>query len=377
MKGIKNTTGVRIIPPIDLSAQYRTIKPEVDKSISRVLNSGRFILGSEVENFEKDLAKYIGTKYAVGLACGTDALTLSLKAIGIKEGDGVVLATNVYPTAFGLALTGARLQLADIDPKTLNLSAETAKKAINKKTKAIVAVHLYGNPADLTSLKKLARQKGLYLIEDCAQAHGAHYRGQKVGTFGDISCFSFYPTKNLGAYGDGGAIVTKNANLAQKVKLLRMYGEKTRYQSVLVGHNSRLDELQAAILDVKLKYLDAWNKRRRELVAIYRKELKGVPIRIVEETPKAKSVYHLFVVMVEERDKLAEYLFKKGIITGIHYPIPIHLVPSFSFLGYKKGDFPVSEEASQKVLSLPLYPEMTENQVRSVTKAIKSFYAKR
>ena len=366
-----------MIPLVDFKAEYREIRKDIDVAISRVLGSGWYILGNEVANFEKALANYIGTKYAVGVASGTDALTLAIKALRLKPDDCVLMPANVYPTAFGVSLSGQSITLCDVDPESLNVTLETIKKAFTKKVRVIIVVHLYGNPVDMAPIKRFAKRKKVYLIEDCAQALGSKYNSKKVGTFGDISCFSFYPTKNLGAYGDGGAIVTKNADLAQKVKLLRMYGEKTRYQSVLVGHNSRLDELQAAILDVKLKYLDAWNKRRRELAAVYRKELKGVPIRIVEETPKAKSVYHLFVVMVEERDKLAEYLFKKGIITGIHYPIPIHLVPSFSFLGYKKGDFPVSEEASQKVLSLPLYPEMTESQVRSVAKAIKSFYAER
>ncbi len=375
MRKTKNTIGKKI-PLLNLSQEYKEIKKDIDTSVFRVLKGGWYILGSEGENFEKELAQFIGVRYAVGVASGTDALTLSLKALGVNPKDGVVIPANVYPTAFGVALSGARIQLADVESGTLNISLATLKKAVNKKTKVVVVVHLYGNPVDIAPVKSFCRQRGLYLIEDCAQAIGAEYKDKKVGTFGDVACFSFYPTKNLGAYGDAGAVLTNKARLAKRVKYLRMYGEKKRYNSVLIGHNSRLDELQAAILRAKLKYLDRWNKRRRKLAQLYKRELEGLALKPVEENVVGRSVYHLFVIRVSKRDALLEYLRGKGIGIGIHYPVPIHLVKSFLYLGYKKGDFPVSEKASLDVLSLPFYPQMTESEIKYVVSLIKSFYKK-
>lgn len=373
MKNTKNTTG-KIIPQVNFFLQYKGIKREIDNAVERVLKSGWFILGKEVESFEKEFADYIGAKFAVGVASGTDAITLAIKALGLGEADGVVVPANAYPVAFGVALSGVKIQLADVDPETLNISVETVAQAVSLKTKAVLAVHLYGNPVDLDPILEFAKKKRLYVIEDCAQAHGASYQGKKVGTFGDIACFSFYPTKNLGAYGDAGMIVTNSEILARKAKLLRMYGEEERYHSVLVGHNSRLDELQAAILRVKLSYLDDWNKKKQGLAKFYKKALVGLPIKVVEETRDGKSVWHLFVIRTRRRDELARYLLSKGIQTGVHYPTPIHLTPSFSGLGCKKGDFPVSEEASRTVLSLPINAEMFEEDVDYVTSSIREFY---
>lgn len=373
MRKTKRVIG-KDIPLVDFKTEYRLIQKEIDDAISRVLKSGWYILGKEVGEFEKELASYIGEKYAVGVASGTDALTIALKALGIKNGDGVIVPANVYPTAFGVVLSCVHIQLADVDAGTLNISIETLKKAVTRKTKAIIVVHLYGNPVDINPIKKFAKEKGILLIEDCAQAAGAEYKGKKVGTFGDIACFSFYPTKNLGAYGDGGAILTNNKRLAEKVRLWRMYGEKNRYDSVLVGHNSRLDEIQAAILRVKLKHLKKWNKERRKLAAVYKEGLKDLPVKIIKETMGGKNVYHLFVIKAKERDKLADYLKNKGIGTGVHYPIPIHLMPSFSYLGYKKGEFPVSERASREVLSLPIHPRLSKDDFGYVISVIREFF---
>lgn len=373
MRNSKDTIG-RKVPLTNFLAEYQAIKGGIDEAILRVLESGWFILGPEVEKFEREMANYVGTKFAVGVASGTDALTLSLKALGIKKEDGVIIPANVYPTAFGVSLSGAKLQLADVDPNTLNVSAKTLRDGIDRSTKVIVVVHLYGNPVDIRPIAELAKKRRLYLIEDCAQAAGAEYKNRKVGTFGDVSCFSFYPTKNLGAYGDGGAVLTNNRDLAEKVRLWRMYGERERYKSILRGHNSRLDELQAAILGVKLQHLDKWNKKRRQLASFYLRQLKDLPITMVQETEGGKSVYHMFVIQTEDRDKLARYLKAQGVGTGIHYPTPIHTTLSFLDLGHKEGDFPISEKASKSVLSLPVNPQMSQSDVRYVTSCIKDFF---
>lgn len=373
MKNIKNTIGKKI-SLFNLKSEYLSIKSHIDKAISKVLLSGSYILSTEVENFEKELASYIGTKYCIGVASGTDALTLALKSLNLKEGDGVIVPTNVYPSIFGVALSGVKLQLCDVDPDTLNLSVKSLENAYNKTTKAIVMVHLYGNPVNMTKILKFARRRKLYVIEDCAQSMGATVDGKKVGSNGDISCFSFYPTKNLGAYGDGGAVLTNNKKLYKRIKRLRMYGETSRYKSVEVGHNSRLDEMQAAILRVKLRYVNKWNEKRRKLAQVYKKQLKDLPIKLLQEEPKGKSVYHLFVVYINKRKKLADFLKKEGILTSSHYPIAIHRTRAFKYLGYRRGDFPISEEACRKVLSLPLDPSLSVKQVNRVCKTIRKFY---
>lgn len=373
MKNTNNTIG-RIIPLTDLSSQYNQIKEDIDLVIKNVLSSNSYILGPEVENFEKELAAYIGVNYSVGVASGTDAITIALKALGIKEGDGVVVPANVYPTSFGAALSGASLQLADVDPDSLNITLESIQRVVTNATKAIIVVHLYGNPVDISPIQEYAQQNNIFLIEDCAQAFGAVYKNKKVGSFGDINCFSFYPTKNLGAYGDGGAITTNNKNYAEKVKSLRMYGEHKRYDSTVVGYNSRLDEIQAGILRVKLRCVNDWNNKRKELAFRYREYLKNIPIKMLKENREGESAHHLFVVLVEDRLGLVTFLGSQGITTGIHYPTPIHLVDAFSYLGYKSGNFPVSEEASKKVLSLPFYPDMSFSNVDFVVESIKKFY---
>jgi len=359
---------------VDFKEEYKEIEQNIDNALKRVFSSGWYILGKEVEEFEKNLAKYIGVKYAVGVASGTDALTLAIKALNLKTSDAVLLPANVYPSVFGCALSGLMIKLCDVDKKSLNISLETIKKVYSKDVKVIVVVHLYGNPVDIDPIKKFAKEKNIYLIEDCAQATGSMYKGKKVGSFGDIACFSFYPTKNLGAYGDGGAILTNNKEIFEKIKLLRMYGEKERYKSILVGHNSRLDELQAAILSTKMRFLSKWNCQRHKIAEIYKEQLSGLSIKIIEENKKGKSNYHLFVIQTNHRDSLVSYLSKGGVQIGIHYPIPIHLTEAFSHLGYKEGDFPISEKASREVISLPIYPQMRIGDVQYITEIIKKYY---
>lgn len=357
----------------DFVLEYGSIQKEIDNAIKRVLKSGCFVLGPEVEGFEKEFGKYIGTKFTVGVASGTDALTIAIKSLGFDRGDEVVVPANVYPTVFGVALSGVNVRLSDVNPKTLNIDVEQIERAVTKKTKAIVVVHLYGNPANMLPIMDYAKLHGLYVIEDCAQASGATYNRQKVGTFGDISCFSFYPTKNLGAYGDGGAILTSNKKFAEKVRLLRMYGEKSRYQSVSIGYNSRLDEVQAAILRVKLKHLDAWNAKRRHFSSLYKSLLSNLPLELTEEYPKGNPSHHLFVVRTKERDRIKEHLKLKKINTGVHYPIPIHKTLSFYMLD-RPGGFPNSERASKTVLSLPMHPFLTDFEIDFVYRTLKEFF---
>lgn len=364
-------------PFVDFLAENREIGEDINLALERVFKSGLYILGKEVSGFEKKLASFIGTKYAVGVASGTDALTLAIKSLGLKNTDAVLLPANVYPSVFGVALSGVKIRLCDVDSESLNVTLETIKRVVTKEIKAIVIVHLYGNPVDIEPIEKFAKDRGIYLIEDCAQAAGSIYKGKRVGSFGDISCFSFYPTKNLGAYGDGGAVLTNDKDIFEKVRLLRMYGEKSRYDSIMLGHNSRLDEIQAAILSTKLNFLNKWNDRRHEIAEKYKELLSGLPLKFIEENPEGKSNYHLFVINIKQRGSLMKYLFEKGIASVIHYPVPIHFTKTFSYLGYKKGDFPVSERSSNEVLSLPIYPQMEFDTVTYIAGVIKSFFESR
>lgn len=374
MKKIKNTTG-----KITLSATtfvYNHFKKEIDKKISEVLKSGFYILGEKNKTLEEKLGKYLGVKYFTTTASGTDGLTLAIKALELKENDEVIVPANVYPSVFGIALSGVKVRLVDVDEDSLNISPEAIEKTINRNTKAILIVHLYGNPANISDVKKIAKKYKLYLIEDCAQAIGAGYRNKKVGSFGDIAIFSFYPTKNLAAFGDGGAIATNNRVLAKRIKMLRMYGELSRYKSVVVGHNSRFDEIQAGILLAQIDALDSMNNRRRKIAEIYKKQFKNLPFKLLVENNEGKSVYHLFVILTSQRDKLAKFLKGMGIETGIHYPNPIHLTDSFKYLGYQKGDFQISERASKQVLSIPVHPFLTDEQVEHIVDSIKKFFSK-
>ncbi|HHT9153825.1 MAG TPA: DegT/DnrJ/EryC1/StrS family aminotransferase [Candidatus Hypogeohydataceae bacterium YC40] len=370
---MKNTIVMENIHLVDLQAQYRNIQEEVNSSIRRVIEEGAFILGKYVREFEQGFASFCRAKYAVGVASGTDAITLALKAMGIGPGHEVITAPNsAAPTAEAISLAGAKVVFADIDPETYNLDPEKVKKAITSRTRALMPVHLYGQPADMDAFRELARAYGLRLIEDAAQAHGAEYKGHRVGTLGDASCFSFFPSKNLGAYGDGGAVVTDDPLIAEKVHMLRDHGRKEKYIHEIEGHNSRLDALQAAVLSVKLKYLEGWTNSRREKARQYDKLLSAIQgVSTPRVLPEVKHVYHLYVIKVEDRDGLRKKLEEMGIHTGIHYPLPLHLQPAYAHLGLPRGTFPRAEEATSKVLSLPLYPEIKTEQLEAVVEAIK------
>lgn len=365
------------VPFLDLTAQYAAIKQEVHQRLDAVLDSASFILGKQVEEFEEAFSRFVDSRYAIGVANGTDALTITLKALGIGPGDEVITAANSFvATAEAIVHAGARPVFVDIEPETYTLKIPEIKSKITGRTRAIVPVHLYGQPADMDALVRLARSHNIRIVEDAAQAHGAKYRTRMAGAFGDAACFSFYPGKNLGAYGDAGAVVTNDLEIAQTVRKLRDHGGIQKYQHDLVGYNSRLDTLQAAILLVKLRYLEQWNGMRQHHAQLYTKLLSGVPGIIPPSVREGSThVYHLYVVRVTRgsRDALRQYLQERGIATGIHYPTPLHLVPAFSYLGYKEGDFPLAEACAKEIVSLPIYPELKPEQIAYVAEQIHRF----
>lgn len=360
---------------VDLKKQYQGIKTEIDSAIRGVINSSQFILGEECEMFEKEFAKFAGVKYAIGVSNGSSALELSLRALGIGPGDEVITPANSYiASASCISFTGAKPVLVDVLEDTFNIDAKKTEKLITKRTKAILPVHLYGQVADMGAILKLAKKYKLFVLEDACQAHGASYEGKMAGSFGDAAAFSFYPGKNLGAYGDGGMVVTNNKDLAEEVRLLRNYGQKEKYKHLSLGWNSRLDNLQAAILRVKLKKLKLWNAKRLKNAKIYNRFLLGGPVITPKIFPNYNHVFHLYVVRVRQREKLARFLAEKGISTQMHYPIPIHLQPAYKDLGYKKGDFPVTEKLAEEILSLPMFPELKTREINYICQTIKSFY---
>ncbi len=361
-----------MIPVFDLKLQYASIQSELDDAALRVMKSGWFILGPEVQAFEKEFAEYIGTRHAIGVGSGTEALHLALLALGVGAGDQVITVSNTaVATVAAIEMTGARAVLCDVYPDSMLMDVASLERAITPRTKAIIPVHLFGQSCDLDPIFALARAKKIFVLEDCAQAHGATYRGKRVGSMGDISAFSFYPTKNLGAYGDGGAITTNDPALAERVNLLRQYGWRERYASDIKGMNSRLDEMQAAILRVKLRHLDAWTAARRERAALYTELLRNVtPPR---EMAYGKSVYHLYVVQTPQREALIAHLKAQGIGTAIHYPQMIHRQAAYKNLGYGEGSLPVSEKLEREILSLPIYPELPLDDVRAVANAVNQF----
>lgn len=365
---------------VNLQKQYYAHKKEINLAINKVLKKCNFILGQEVKDFENNFARYCQVKHCIGVASGTDALFLTLKALDVKSGDEVITVANTYiASAYVISMTGATPVLVDMDPITYNIDPNLIEKAITKKTKAIIPVHLYGQPADMKPILKIAKKFKLKVIEDACQAHGAEYDGQKVGGIGDIAAFSFYPGKNLGAYGDAGAITTNNDLLAKKIIMLRNYGQIKKYYHENLGFNSRLDTIQAAILSVKLKYLSKWNKRRNAIAKLYNYYLKKIGENIV--TPslanKAYSVYHIYLIQVKNRDKLLQFLNNQGITCLIHYPIPIHLQNAYKYLGYKIGDFPHSEKLAERIISLPMYPELSDQEIKRICQVIKNFYQKK
>jgi len=375
------------IPIFNLSRQMKTIGPELLKITQNVFDQGVFVLGKNVLEFENEFANYTGSKYGVGVGSGTEALSLSLQALGVNPGDEVIMPANAYPTVFAITGIGAIPKPVDVDLDTHCMDPEKLAKALSKKTKAVIIVHMYGRPADIIAISKITRAMKVPLIEDCAHAHGLeigiknHELGiknksmKKAGTYGTVGCFSFYPTKNLGALGDGGMVVTDHEEIAEKLKLLRMYGEKKRYVSITLGRNSRLDELQAAYLRVKLRYLDAWNKKRATIASWYTAALSKCPIAVPSMGFNQSHVFHLYVIRSKNRDALKDYLETKGIGTGIHYPTPVSLIPSMKYLGYKPGDFPNSERASKEVLSLPMYPELEDYEVKFITNTIGNYFS--
>lgn len=365
------------IPFVDLKPQYKVIKSEVLSSITAVMERGDFILGREVEIFEKEFADLHETKYGIGVASGTDALSLSLLACNIGPGDEVIIPANTFVAAsLAICLVGARPVLVDVDPETCNIDLNKVEKAITEKTRALMPVHLYGQPTDIAGLLDITKNHNLIMIEDACQAHGARYEGRRVGGFGKVGCFSFYPAKNLGAYGDGGIVITNDERIAREIKILRNYGQAEKHHHVRRGLNSRLDTLQAALLRVKLGYLDSWNEKRRKLAERYDTLLKDVEgLRLFPRKSNIEHVFHLYVVRVKERAKLKAVLEDSGVSSQVHYPIPIHLQKSYEFLGYKKGDFPVTEKLSDEILSLPLYPELHVEQIEYIGGVIKEFYA--
>ena len=357
--------------PIDLKAQYLSIQPEIDAALVRVFALGQFILGAEVEAFEREFGEYCSADHAVGVDSGTSAIQLSLLACGIGMGDEVVTVSNTaVATVAAIELTGAKPILVDIDPLYLTLDPSNLEAALTARTRAIIPVHLFGCPADLNPILDFASAHQLFVIEDCAQAHGACYHGRPVGGWGRLSAFSFYPTKNLGAYGDGGAVLTNDPVLAERARLLRQYGWDANRMSQQKGMNARLDEMQAAILRAKLRHLEKWNDRRRELAALYKSMLADV-LTLPVERPEICHVYHQFVVRHPQRDALRHYLLEHGIHTQIHYPVPIHLQPAYRELASQP--LPVTEATATQILSLPLYPEMRDEDVERVCQLIHMF----
>src|SRR3989338_3182285 len=355
-----------------LKRQYGGLKDELKAAIEKVMSSGGFILGEDAGLFEKEFAGYCGVKYGIGVNSGTDALFLACLACGIGKGDEVITPAYTYiATSLGISMSGARPVFVDIEEKTYNMDVSKIEKVITKKTKAILLVHLYGHPADMDPIMRIAKKHKLKVIEDCAQAHGALYKDKKIGSFGDAACFSFYPTKNLGAFGDAGMVVTNSEEVRDKILLLRDYGRKGRYEHIIKGYNSRLDTLQAAILRIKLNHLDEWNEKRRKNAGLYTELFKEKKLDIIVpyEAEYAKHVYNLYAVRVKNRKEVMEKLADKGVRTLIHYPIPIHLQECYKELGYKKGGFPVSERCCEEILSLPMYPELTEEEIRYVVTA--------
>lgn len=367
------------IPHFDLTRQSQMLAGEIEETLRATLARGRFILGPEVKNFEEAFARYLGVQYAVGVGSGTDALLFSLKALGVTKGDEVIVpALTFVATAYAILHLEAEPVFADVHPETLTLDPASVRKRVTRRTRVILPVHLYGHPADMDPLKDLAGKRGIKIAEDACQAHGASWKGKKAGGLSDAGCFSFYPTKNLGAFGDGGMVVTSSAKIAEHVRRMRNAGRDPQGRHQELGWASRLDSVQAAVLNVKLKYLDQWNARRRAIAARYHRLLADIPLKLPREAKGAGHVYHLYAVRVPEqkRDALAKFLLEKGIETAVHYRLPVHRQPFYERLTTKnQRRLPIAEKVTSEILSLPLFPEMTEDEVDRVAAAISEFYA--
>lgn len=365
------------IPFGNLAQEYQDLKPEIDTAINSVLTSGWFILGKHLQDFESAYAQYCGVKYCVGVASGTEAIYLALKAIGVGDGDEIItVAHTAVPTVSAISMTGATPVFVDILPNTLLINIAQVVSKITKKTKAVIPVHLYGQMVPMKPLLDLAEKHRIPVIEDAAQAHGSSYLGNKSGTYGIMGCFSFYPSKNLGCYGDGGAIVTNQAKLYERLLMLRNYGQKQRYIHLTEGVNSRLDEIQAAILQVKLNYLDTWNKRRQQIANLYNSLLNTRNVIVPAIAENCNHIYHLYVIRVNraKRDGLQAYLKDNGIDTLIHYPIPVHIQQAYAHLDYHKGSLPTTEKIAHEIISLPIYPQLRDDQVEYIAGKINKFF---
>ncbi len=366
------------IPFIGLKLQYKNLKPEIDKAIGPVLDNAQYILGPAVAEFEKSFADFLGVKHVIGVSSGTDALYLVLRALGIGAGDEVIIPPNTFiATAEAISMAGANPVFVDIEEKTFNIDINKIEEKITSKTKAIMPVHLCGQAVEMDEIMKLAKKYNLAVVEDACQAHGSEYKRKKLGTIGEAGCFSFYPGKNLGAFGEAGAVSTNNSELAEKIKILRDHGQSKKYYHDVIGGNFRMAGIQGAVLNVKLEHLSEWNELRRSHAKMYESLLKGVSGIILPQEPKhSKGNYHLYIIQAQKRDELQKYLFDNGIATGIHYPVPIHLQKAYGYLGLEEGSFSVSEKLAKEILSLPMYPELTKEQLEYVCEKVKEFYAK-
>lgn len=363
------------VPSLDLPAQMKPLRVEIDAAIARTLDNCSFCLGPDVVQFEKDFAKYCGAEYGIAFNSGTSALHIALMLLNVGPGDEVISTPMTFvATSWAISYVGAKPVYVDIDDATFNLDPAQVEKAITPRTKCILPVHIYGHPVDLDPLLAIAKKHNLPLVEDAAQAHAAKYKGKVVGTFGAMSCFSFYPGKNLGAYGEGGAIVTNNAAFNGRARSLREHGSTQRYYHDEVGFNYRMEGIQGAVLGVKLKHLDTWTRERRRVAHRYHELLADTPLQLPREAAWAESAYHLYVVRHPRRDDLKKHLEANGVGCALHYPLPLHLQKCYASLGYKQGDFPVSEKAARECLSLPIYPELTEAQIQRVAEVVKSFF---
>ncbi|HEY5625416.1 MAG TPA: DegT/DnrJ/EryC1/StrS family aminotransferase [Dehalococcoidia bacterium] len=367
------------IPLVDLRGQYQPLQEEVKETIAGVLDGMNLFLGENVFQLECDFADFCNAKHAVGVGSGTDALYLGLRALGVGPGDEVITVPNTFiATVSAINMAGAKPVFVDIDPETYLMDTTNIEAAITDRTKVLLPVHLYGQPVAMDRVRMLAKEHGLGVLEDACQAHGAEYRGARTGTLGDVAAYSFYYSKNLGAYGEGGIAVTDSRDIAKQLQLLRNHGSSTRYYHSILGMNSRLDEIQAAVLRIKLRYLEGWNEARRSLAGEYNRRLASLPGVITPaEAPDARHVYHLFVIRAQQRDKLLDWLKERGVQAGIHYPVPIHLQEACRDLGYEDGDFPVAERVADEIISLPIYPELTIEDVDYVCQTIGEFFGER
>ena len=364
------------VPFVDLQAQYQSLKHEMVPAVEKIMETSQFILGKAVEDFEKRFAEAHGMKHCVGVGTGTDALHIVLWALNVGPGDEVITVSHTFiATAEAISLTGAKPVFVDIDPVTYTMDPNQLEKAITMKTKAIISVHLYGQPAAMTEIMEIANRHGIPVVEDACQAHLAQYNGQFIGQFGIAAAFSFYPGKNLGAYGEGGGVTTNDDALAKKMRMIRDHGSEKKYHHAMWGHNYRLDGIQGAVLGVKLPHLHDWTEARRKNAAKYNQQLNGMgDLVLPKEHPRAKHVYHLYVVQTANRDELQSYLTSREVFTGLHYPLPLHLQEAYKDLGYGRGDFPVTEKVASRGLSLPMFAELTGEQIDYVVSAIEDFF---